>query len=151
MVELCPTQRFWQDQHKHDTACMHWFPWKHRCDSSSWLGAPLFSLALTDQSSVALWSFTLSRARSPPGLNQSQHQPHWLAGLFDATPRVWRVFLWERHLIWRVVIPLQIWWRRNNGLGLRFVIVNLETITAQTRWIKLLQAKMCAIDPLLDL
>lgn len=26
---------FWQDHHKHDTACMHGFPWKHRCDDSS--------------------------------------------------------------------------------------------------------------------
>ena len=25
----------WRDQHKHNTVCMHWFPWKRRCDSSS--------------------------------------------------------------------------------------------------------------------
>lgn len=34
MVELCLTA-FWRDQHKHNSVGMHWFPWKHRCDSSS--------------------------------------------------------------------------------------------------------------------
>lgn len=60
---------FWRDRHKHNSVCMHWFPWKHRCDSSSWLGVPLCSLALTkknDQNSVALWSFTPSLERFKP-------------------------------------------------------------------------------------
>ena len=39
----------------------------------------------------------------------SQHQSHRLAGLFASTPWVRRVLLWERHLIWCVVVPLQIW------------------------------------------
>lgn len=38
----------------------------------------------------------------------SEHQSHRLMRLFDAAARVCRVFLWERHLIWGVVVPLQV-------------------------------------------
>lgn len=39
------------------------------------------------------------------GQSWSQHQSHGLARLFDSTPWVGRVFLWERHLVGRVLVP----------------------------------------------
>lgn len=40
---------------------------------------------------------------------QSQHQSHGLTWLSDSAPLVWRLFLRERHLVWRVIVPLQVW------------------------------------------
>lgn len=56
MLQFCATQHFGGNGKKkkrksktkqNTTVCMHWFPWKPRCDSSSWSGAPFCSLAST--------------------------------------------------------------------------------------------------------
>lgn len=82
---------------------MHWFPWQPGVILPVDWALLLCSLASTktDQNSNSLC------------LNRSQHHLHWLAGLLDASPWIGRVVLWERHLIWCVVVPLQIWWIEN--------------------------------------